>query len=100
MEPSEKTVLQLPSEELLKNYGKTSKLVIAAKDVLNLQFDMRETEENSEPQEHQKNPLERTEVVEIMETNVLTKTVSRNIVAVENSDSKNLLVSEAGEALG
>ena len=64
---------------------------------------MRETEENSEPQEHPKNLPEGAEVVEVMETNVLTKTVSGNTVATENSNyhehSKNLLTSEAGEAL-
>ena len=38
MEPSEKVVQQLPNKELLQNYGRSSKLLIAAKDIPNLHF--------------------------------------------------------------
>ena len=33
IEPSEKIVQQLPSEKVLKNYGRSSKLLLAAKDI-------------------------------------------------------------------
>ena len=85
MEPSEKTILQLPSRELLQNYGRSSKLLIATRDVPNLQFDMKKTEENSEPQEHSKNPPEGTEeVVEVMDTDVSSETArGRCTVAIK-----------------
>ena len=38
VEPSKKVVQQLPSKELLQNYGRSSKLLIRAKDIPNLQF--------------------------------------------------------------
>ena len=103
IEPSEKIIQQLPSKEVLKNYGRTSKLLIADKDIPNLQFNMEETEENSEPQKYLNEPTEGAEVVEVMETSVLTKTVSGSTVAAANNDyhehSKNSLTSEAGETL-
>ena len=92
IEPNEKIVQQLPSEEVLNNYRRTSKLVLAAKDVPNLQFDVIESNEQSKPPEG-------AEVMEIMD-------MTRNecAIATQNSDfrehSKNLLGSEAGEALG
>ena len=43
IEPSEKIVQQLPSEKVLKNYGRSSKLLLAAKDIPNLQFDAAES---------------------------------------------------------
>ena len=49
IEPSEKTVQQLLSEQVLEKYGRTAKLLLAAKDVLNLQFDISEIEEKGEP---------------------------------------------------
>ena len=36
--PSEKVVKQLPSERLLKNYGRSSKLLLAEKDIPDLYF--------------------------------------------------------------
>ena len=36
MEPSEKVIQQLPSKELLQNYSRSSKLLIAVKDISNL----------------------------------------------------------------
>ena len=58
IEPSEKVVQQLPSEQVLKNYGRSSKLLLAAKDIPDLQFDAAEPGEKGEQ-------LERTEVLEI-----------------------------------
>ena len=48
IEPSEKVVKQLPSEKVLKNYGRRSKLLLAAKDIPDLQFDAAEQEEKGE----------------------------------------------------
>ena len=36
IEPSEKVIQQLPSEQVLKNYGRSSKLLLAAKDIPDL----------------------------------------------------------------
>ena len=73
-----------------KKYGRISKLLLAAKDVPNLQFDISEAEEKSEP-------WERAEVMEIMD-----KTISKSVITVQTSDfrkhSKNSLDSVAGEA--
>ena len=92
IELSEKTVQQLPSEQVLKKYGRTSKLLLAAKDVLNLQFDVAESEGKNEP-------LERVDVMEIM-----PMTISKSVIAIQNSEfrehSKKSLESAAGEALG
>ena len=76
IEPSEKTAQQLPSKEMLQSYGQSSKLLIAAKDIPNLQFPVRNTEDDSEFQEHSKNlPDGAGEVIEVMEANVAPETV-------------------------
>ena len=86
--PSEKVVKQLPSEQVLKNYGRSSKLLLAEKDIPDLHFDVAETKEKGKPSE-------RADVMEIM--NVDTKE------SIQNSDSRqhlrNLLKSVAGGAL-
>ena len=90
IEPGEKVVKQLPSEKVLKNYGRSSKLLLAAKDIPDLHFDAMEVKEKGESSE-------RTDVMEIID--VETK---RNMTVSQNSDfrehSKNLLESVAGEA--
>ena len=90
IEPSEKVIKQLPSEQLLKNYGRSSKLLLAAKDIPDLHFDVAEMEEKGEPSE-------RTEVVEIIDVDAKGR-----LMILENSDfrehSNNLLESAAGEA--
>ena len=48
IEPSEKVIQQLPSEQVLKNYGRNSKLLLAAKDIPDLQFDAAEATEKGE----------------------------------------------------
>ena len=58
IEPSEKVIQQLPSEQLVKNYGRSSKLLLAAKDIPDLQFDATEAKEEGDPSE-------RREVLEI-----------------------------------
>ena len=91
IEPGEKVVKQLPSEKVLKNYGRSSKLLLAAKDIPDLHFDVTEAKEKGESSE-------RTDVMEIID--VETK---RNMMVSQNSDfrehSKNSLESVAGEAL-
>ena len=102
VQPSEKTIQQLPNRELLKNYGRTTKLLIADKDIPDLQLNMEETGENGKLQNNFETP-EGAEVVEVMETSLLTKTVDGSTIVAANSDycehSKNLLISEAGEAV-
>ena len=70
---------QLPSKELLQNYGRSSKFSIAAKYIPNLQFNVGETENNSQSQGQMKNSLEGTqEVVEIMESDALIEDIIMN----------------------
>ena len=90
IEPSEKVIQQLPSEQVLKNYGRSSKLLLAAKDIPDLQFDVAEVTEKGES-------LEETDVVEIIDVDT-----NGSLLVLENSDfrehSKNLLESAVGEA--
>ena len=62
--PSEKVVKQLPSEQVLKNYGRSSKLLLAEKDIPDLHFDVMNVKEKKETSEG-------TDVMEIV--NVDTK---------------------------
>ena len=57
IEPSEKVIKQLPSEQILKNYERSSKMLLAAKDIPDLQFKAAEEEEKGDSPE-------RTEVME------------------------------------
>ena len=90
IEPSKKVIQQLPSEQLLKNYGRSSKLLLAAKDIPDLQFDATEAKEEGDPSE-------RTEVLEISDVDT-----NGSATAPQNSDfrehSKNLLESVVSEA--
>ena len=89
-EPSEKIMQQLLSEQVLKNYGRSSKLLLAANDIPDLQFDATEAKEKGESPE-------RTDVVEIIDVNT-----NGSVTLSQNSDfrehSKNSLESAAGEA--
>ena len=55
--PSEKVVKRLPSEQVLKNYGRSSKLLLAEKDIPDLHFyvmnvkDKKETSEGADVME-------------------------------------------------
>ena len=86
--PSEKVVKQLPSEQVLKNYGRSSKLLLAEKDIPDLDFDVKDRKEKGDL-------FEKTEVMEITEVNTGGMTPL-------NSDfrehSRNLLESAVGEA--
>ena len=74
IEPSEKVIKQLPSKQILKNYGRSSNLLLAAKDIPDLQFKAVEEEEKGDSPE-------RTEVMEIMDVD--TKGI---VTAPQNSD--------------
>ena len=87
IEPSEKVIKQLPSEQVLKNYGRSLKLLLAEKDIPDLHFDVTETKEKSKPSE-------RADVMEIM--NVDTKESAQNSDSREHS--RNSLESVAGGA--
>ena len=88
--PSEKVVKQLPSEQVLKNYGRSSKLLLAEKDIPDLHFDIAETKEKGDSPKT-------SEVMEIMDVDT-----NGSVTAPQNSDfrehSKNSLESAAGEA--
>ena len=72
IEPSEKVIQQLPNEQILKNYGRSSKLLLVAKDIPDLQFDVMEAKEKRES-------LERTDVVEIIDVDTNgSVTISQN----------------------
>ena len=90
IEPSEKVIQQLPSEQVLKNYG-SLKLLLAAKDIPDLQFDAAEAKEKGESSE-------RTDVVEIIDVDT-----NGSVMISQNSDfrehSKNSLEGAAGESL-
>ena len=81
-----KVVNQLPSEQVVKNYGRSSKLLLAEKDIPDLHF---EVKDNSDPPE-------KTDVMEITDVNTSGMTP-------HNSEfrelSRNSLESAAGEAL-
>ena len=89
--PSEKVVKQLPSEQLLKNYGKSSKLLLAEKDIPDLHFHVTDVKEKDDSSK-------KTEVMETMDVNR-----EDCVTAPLNSDfrehSRNSLEKAAGEAL-
>ena len=89
--PSEKAVKQLPSEQLLKNYVRISKLLLAEKDIPDLHF------EEATVAKEKGDSAEKTELMEIMDVNT-----KRSVTAPQNSDfrehSRNSLESAAGEA--
>ena len=66
VEPGDKVVKQLPSKELLQNYGRSSKLLIMTKDIPNLHFKVGDMEGTNEVHEESENSLEGTgEVMEV-----------------------------------
>ena len=85
--PSEKVVKQLPSEHVLGNYGRSSKLLLAEKDIPDLHFDVAETKEKGKPSE-------REDLMVIM--NVDTK--ESTLISDSREHSRNSLESVAGGA--
>ena len=90
IDPSEKVEKQLPSEEVVKNYGRSAKLLLAPKDIPDLQFDAAKKKDKGDLPE-------KTEVMEIMEVDT-----KYSVIAPRKSDfrehSRNSLESVAGEA--
>ena len=88
--PSEKVIQQLPNEQVLKNYGRSTKLLLAPKDIPDLYFEITDTKEKGDPPE-------RTDVMEITDMNT-----EESVTVPQNSDfqehSRNSLESAAGEA--
>ena len=89
--PSEKVVKQLPSEQFIKNYGRSSKLLLAEKDIPDLYFHVTDVKEEDDS-------AKKTEVMEIMDVNR-----EDCVTAPLNSDfrehSRNSLEKAASEAL-
>ena len=70
---SEKVIHQLPSEQVLKNYGRSTKLLLAPKDIPDLHFDVTETKEKGKPSE-------KADMMEIMNMDIKE--------SAQNSDSR------------
>ena len=88
IEPSEKVEKQLPSGEVVKNYGRSSKLLLAEKDIPDLHFDIKDNGDSPE----------KTDVMELMNVNTEDcVTVPRNSDFREHS--RNSLENAAGERL-
>ena len=90
IEPSEKVEKQLPSREIIKNYGRSAKLLLATRDIPDLHFPVAEREDKCDSPE-------KTNVIEIINMNTEDYvTVPRNSDFREHS--RNSLESVAGEA--
>ena len=89
IDPSEKVEKQLPGEEVVKNYGRSSKLLLAEKDIPDLHFDIKDKKEKGDSSEE-------TEVMEIIDVTTGGMT-PLNINFREHST--NLLEAAAGEEL-
>ena len=90
IEPSEKVEKQLPSKEVIKNYGRSAKLLLAPRDIPDLHFAVAEREEKGDSPE-------KTDVIELMNVNTEDcVTVPRNSDFREHS--RNSWESVAGEA--
>ena len=90
IEPSEKVEKQLPSKEIIKNYGRSAKLLLAPRDIPDLHFPVAEREDKGDSPE-------KTDVIELMNVNIKDcVTVPRNSDFREHSI--NLLQGAAGEA--
>ena len=87
--PSEKVVNQLPSEEVVKNYGRSTKLLLASKDIPELHFNVPDMQEKGDSSE-------KMEVMEITDVNTGGMTPQNSEF---REHSRNSLESVAGEAL-
>ena len=54
IDPGEKVEKQLPSEQVVKNYGRSSKLLLAVKDIPDLHFDIKDKKEKVTHQSRQR----------------------------------------------
>ena len=86
IEPSEKVEKQLPSREIIKNYGRSAKLLLATRDIPDLHFSVAEREDKGD-----------SNVIELINMNT-----EDGVTVSQNSDfrehSRNSLESVAGEA--
>ena len=72
VEPSEKVEKQLPSREIIKNYGRSAKLLLATRDIPDLHFSEAEREDKGDSPE-------KTNVIELINVNTEDcVTVQRN----------------------
>ena len=91
IDPSEKVERQLPSEEIVKNYGRSLKLLQAEKDIPDLHFEVKDSRERGYSSE-------KTDVMEIMDMNTedcVTASWNNNF----REHSRNSLENAAGEEL-
>ena len=90
MEPSEKTIQQLPSKELLQKYGRSSKIMLQQKDIPDLKFPGKNVENPSEDREDSENSRESgEETIEIIETTSHKEMFSdKSAVTLQFSDSR------------
>ena len=88
IEPSEKVEKQLPNEEVVKSYGRTSKLLLAEKDIPDLHFEVKDNGDSPE----------KTDVMELMNVNT-EECVTEPRISEFREHSGNSLESVAGEAL-
>ena len=72
--PSEKVIQQLPSEEVVKKYRRSTKLLLAPRDIPDLNFDVTDRKEKGDSPE-------RTDVMEMMDMNT-----EDSATAPQNSD--------------
>ena len=91
IDPGEKVEKQLLSEQVVKNYGRSSKLLLAEKDIPHLHFNIKDKNDKGDSSE-------KTEVLEIMDVNT-----EDHMMTPRDSDfrehSRNSLENVAGEAL-
>ena len=88
IEPSEKVEKQLPNEEVVKSYGRTSKLLLAEKDIPDLHFEVKDNGDSPE----------KTDVMDLMNVNT-EECVTEPRISEFREHSGNSLESVAGEAL-
>ena len=85
MEPSEKVAHQLPSKEVLQKYGRSSKVLLAKKDIPDLHFIV--NGEGKLPEHSQNSLSPAREVIEIMETNECPQNACKRCSnSLQNSD--------------
>ena len=90
IEPSEKVEKQLPSKEIIKNYGRCAKLLLAPRDIPDLHFPLAERKDKSDLPD-------KTDVIELMNVNIKDcVTLPRKSDFREHS--RNSLQGVAGEA--
>ena len=91
IEPSEKVEKQLPSKEVIKNYGRSAKLLLAPRDIPDLHFAVAEREDKGDSPE-------KTDVIELMNVNT-EECVTEPHISQFREHSGNSLESVVGEAL-